>query len=267
VTRVPGAGAVAPCLLIPVYDHGREVRRVVESLAAWRLPCLLVDDGSASPTRFALEALEKEHAWVEVHRRERNGGRGAALKTGYRLAAARGFSHAIQLDADGQHDASDVPRFLEEIARDPGALVLGVPVFDDSVPRSRLYGRQLSRAMVWLATLSFDVVDPLCGFRAIPLAPTLALLDAVASGDHMEFDPELVMRLHAAGVPVRSVPTRVVYDPEGLSHFDMLRDNARLSRVYLLALLRMLGRLPRRRRRRSAAAAEPRARQPGAQEP
>jgi glycosyltransferase involved in cell wall biosynthesis len=180
-----------------------------------------------------------------VHRRARNGGRGAALKTGYRRAHQRGFSHVVQLDADGQHDASDLPRFLAAMEREPEALVLGAPVFDETAPRSRLWGRQLSRAMVWLATLSFDVGDPLCGFRGIPLAPTLALLEGVATGDHMDFDPQLVILLHWAGVPVRNVPTRVVYRRDGLSHFDGVRDNARLSALYARSLAGMLARLPR----------------------
>jgi hypothetical protein len=90
------------------------------------------------------------------------------------------------------------------------------------------------------------VNDPLCGFRGIPLAPTLARLDGVASGDHMEFDPELVIQLHWAGVPVRNVPTQVVYRQGGLSHFANVRDNARLPWVYTRAIGGMLLRLPRR---------------------
>jgi glycosyltransferase involved in cell wall biosynthesis len=227
---------VKPCLLITIYEHKDEIGGVVSALEYLGLPCLVIDDGSGAETRRVLDALARAHPWLSVHSREGNGGRGAALKTGYRLAARRGFSHAVQLDADGQHDASDVPRFLEEIARDPRALVLGAPLFDATAPRSRFYGRQLSRAMVWLATLSFDVVDPLCGFRAIPLAPTVALLDQVRMGDHMEFDPELLIHLHRRGIPVRTLPTRVVYNPGGLSHFDTWRDNARLSRVYARSL-------------------------------
>ncbi len=234
-----------PCLLIPIYDHGREIGAVVESLARFDTKCFVVDDGSAPPTRAVLRELEKVHPWVEVQRRERNGGRGAALKTGYRLARSRGFSHAVQLDADGQHAAGDVPRFLAEIERHQGALILGAPVFDASVPRARLYGRQLSRAMVWLSTLSLDVSDPLCGFRGIPLAPTLELLDARPTGDHMEFDPQLVILLCWRGVPVRNLPTRVVYAEGGLSHFDMLRDNARMTGLYLQSLAGMLPRAPR----------------------
>jgi glycosyltransferase involved in cell wall biosynthesis len=241
-----------PCLLIPIFDHKDEIGDVVASLAPHGLPCLVIDDGSGGETRAVLAALEADRDWLTVHRRPRNGGRGAALKTGYRLAAARGFSHAIQLDADGQHDAADVPRFLAACKRAPEALVLGSPVFDASVPKGRLYGRQLSRLMVWLATLSLETDDPLCGFRGIPLAPTLALLDAARLGDHMEFDPELVIRLQWRGVPVANVPTRVVYNPGGLSHFDMLRDNVRLSRVYARALAGALWHWPAARRRRLA---------------
>ena len=235
-----------PCLLIPIYNHGSTIGGVVEALAYLDLPCLIVDDGSGAATRAVLERIAAENPQVTLHRRERNGGRGAALKTGYRAAFERGFSHAIQLDADGQHAASDVPRFLAEIEAQPDALILGAPQFDETVPASRLYGRQLSRVMVWAATLCFDVTDPLCGFRAIPLAPTVALLDRVGTGDHMEFDPQLIIQLHWAGVPVRNVPTRVVYRSGGLSHFDMLRDNARLSGVYAGALAGGLLRLPGR---------------------
>jgi len=247
---------VKPCLLITIYEHKDEICGVVSALEPLGLPCLVIDDGSGAETRGVLQTLARTHPWLSVQARERNGGRGAALKTGYRLAAQRGFSHAIQLDADGQHDASDVPRFLEEIARDPTALVLGAPRFDATAPRSRLYGRQLSRAMVWLATLSFDIVDPLCGFRAIPLAPTITLLDEVRTGDHMEFDPELLIHLHRRGVPVRTLSTRVVYNPGGLSHFDTWRDNVRLSRVYARSLFSTPGILIASRRERSGRRAE-----------
>lgn len=229
-----------PCLLIPIFDHKDEIGGVVASLAFAGLPCLIVDDGSGPATRAVLAELAKQHPWLEVHRRAHNGGRGAALKTGYRRAAERGFSHALQLDADGQHEARDVPAFLAAMADTPAALVLGAPIFDASAPKARLYGRQLSRGMVWLTTWSFAVTDPLCGFRGIPLAATVAWLDSHASGDHMEFDPELVIGLHRAGVPVRNVPTRVVYREGGLSHFDTLRDNVRLTAVYSRSLAGLL---------------------------
>jgi len=232
------------CVLIPIYDHKDEIRGVLERLAPLGLPCIVVDDGSGSETRMVLDAAEKEYRWLEVYHRDFNGGRGAALTSGYRLASKRGFSHAIQLDADGQHDARDVPRFVAAIEANPDALVLGAPIFDATIPKSRLYGRQLSRFMVWLTTLSLDVSDPLCGFRGVPLDATLALIQRVALGQHMEFDPQLVIRLHWSGVRVINLPTRVVYDREGLSHFDFVRDNLRLIGVYARALGGMLLRFP-----------------------
>ena len=239
------------CLLIPHYEHVDPLKGVIDSLAPYRLPCFVIDDGSCAATLRTLGELADRHTWLRVHRRERNGGRGAALKTGYRLALAEGFSHAVQLDADGQHDPADVPHFLDAIAVDPEALVLGAPLFDDSVPASRLYGRQLSRVMVWATTASFDVTDPLCGFRGIPLAETVAMLDATRTGDHMEFDPELVIRLHWRGLPVRNVPTRVVYDLEGTSHFDVLWDNVRMARTYSRSVLEALFQVPARLLRRN----------------
>ena len=222
-----------PCLAIPIFDHAATIGRVVESLAPLQLPCVIVDDGSAETTRFELERLEARHAWLEVVRHDRNRGRGAALRTAYRAAARRGMTHVVQLDADGQHAAADVPKFLEAARARPDALVLGTPVFDDSVPWHRLHGRKLSQVIVWAETWSKAVRDPLCGFRCIPLAATLPLLDEAETGNRMEFDPELVVRLMRAGVPVVNIPTAVLYPEGGVSHFRMLEDNLRIAWAYV----------------------------------
>ena len=230
------------CLLIPIYQHRRTIRGVVEALEKYGLPCIIVDDGSDLETRAVLEEVAGSHAWVHVHHCPANRGKGAALRTGYRLAFERGFSHAIQLDADAQHDPADVPRFLEASRQNSGALVLGDPRFDESAPRLRIWSRQLSRGLVWLATLSFSIRDPLCGYRSIPLEPTLRLLDRVPTGDHMEFEPELAVRLLWSGVPVVNVATPIVYRVGGESHFDLLRDYPRLAWLYLRLVAGMLPR-------------------------
>lgn len=221
------------CVVIPIYDHGATIGAVVEGVEPHGLPCLVVDDGSGPETRRSLDALAERHAWLRIARHERNLGRGAALKTAYRLAAAGGFSHAVQLDADGQHDPADVPRMLAAAEREPDALVLGRPIFDASIPRLRLHGRKLSQAIVWIETLSFAAHDPLCGFRCIPLEPTLRLLDRASLGDRMDFDPELVVRLVRSGLAVVNVPTRVRYPSGGISHFRMVEDNLRIAAAYL----------------------------------
>lgn len=225
---------------------------VIEGLAATGLHCLVVDDGSGPETREILAQLAGRYPFVRVLRNAQRGGKGAALKTGYRAAASRGFSHAVQLDADGQHDTRDVSRFVEAMRAAPGALVLGVPVFDASVPRARLYARQISRGLVWLACLSRAVPDPLCGFRGIPLGPALSILDSVPTGDWMDFEPELAVRLVWAGLPVVPLPTRVVYHPGGISHFSFMRDYPRLASLYARLVATMLLRAPARLRERAA---------------
>ncbi len=241
-----------PCLLIPIYEHGSTIRRVVESLAAANLPLVIVNDGSGPATRATLDGIAKDFDWVEVRHHALNQGKGAALVTGYRAANERGFTHVVHLDADAQHEAADVPRFLAVARSRPDALVLGQPVFGDDAPRSRLYGRKLSVGMVWLATLSLEVHDPLCGFRCVPLAPVLRLLDHVSMGRRMDFEPELAVRLVWLGVPVVNVATRVRYDPLGVSHFDVIWDDVRLAWLYTRLTLGMLARAPGLLRRRAA---------------
>lgn len=233
-----------PGLLIPIYDHGATIRGVVESLAYLDLPCLIVDDGSGAATREELARLAAEYDWVRVHRRPHNGGRGAALRTGYRLLFEQGMTHAVQLDADAQHDAGDVPRLLEAAQKDPQALVLGRPIFDESAPALRMFGRKFSQGLVWLETLAFAIEDPLCGFRCFPLAPTVRLLARNDLGDRMDFDPEIVVRLYWEGLRIVSVPTRVRYHEGGLSHFAPVRDTWRIARVHARLVAGMLPRAP-----------------------
>lgn len=247
------------CLLIPHYEHAGAVGPLVDRLAACELACFVVDDGSGEPARRVLRELAARHPWVTVLWREENGGQGAAKRTGYRHALSQGFTHSLELDADGQHDTADIPRFVRAMTAHPSAAVLGQPVFGDDVPRARLWGRQLSRGLVWLACGSTTVRDPLCGFRGLPLAAAVSVIDSAHTGNRMSFDPEFSVRLFRAGLPIVTLPTRVSYPTDGVSHFDMLRDNLRLAGTYarLLAELpleapRMV--LARRRAARLAAA-------------
>ncbi|WP_370444176.1 glycosyltransferase family 2 protein [Candidatus Burkholderia verschuerenii] len=236
---------IAPCVVIPVFNHGREIGGTLSRILAHGLPCIVVDDGSDSPTRRILEELRDSHASnVMLLRRESNGGKGAAVMTGLRTARDAGYTHALQIDADGQHDTADVPRFLQAMHRVPTALILGQPVYDDSVPASRRYGRYLTHAWVWVETMSFEIRDSMCGFRLYPLPAVCALIDSVKLGERMDFDIEVLVQLHWRGTKVVMIPTRVTYAADGLSHFDVWRDNLRISRMHAGLVLGMLRRAP-----------------------
>ena len=225
--------SIRACLLIPIYNHKDTIGGVLDSLADLGLPCLIVDDGSNESTQATLRRESIRRPWVEIVRLPVNRGRGAALREGYRRAGARAFSHVVQLDADGQHDPTDVSKFLDAARREPEALILGRPIFGAESPRARLYGRKLSQAFVWAVTGSLAIRDPLCGFRCFPLSRTLPVLDDVTLGDRMDFDPEIVVRLAWEGVPIVNIPTRVRYFRGGLSHFRMVRDNLLIIRTYV----------------------------------
>jgi len=234
-------------ILIPIFNHGTTiagvVRRILEAVDA---PVLIVDDGSDLPTREVLSKLEAVSTRVRVHRLEPNRGKGVALRAGFRLARDGGATHVIHLDADGQHEIGDLPRFVAAVDAEPNALILGKPIFDASVPRVRLYGRQFSRVVVWLCTFSFAIDDPLCGFRAVPLDLALPIVASETLGDRMEFEPGFAVVAYWAGAPVRNLETRVRYLPGGLSNFDGLRDTLRMARLYARLLARSLAHLPSR---------------------
>lgn len=233
-----------PCVVIPCYNHGAAMPGVLARLAPFMLPCFIVDDGSEPQTARRLDALVASHPAVTLVRLPVNGGKGQAVIAGLEAARQAGFTHAIQLDADGQHCIEDIPRFLEASRSHPGSLISGQPVYDDSVPKSRLYGRYVTHVWVWIETLSLSLKDSMCGFRVYPLAATLSLVAQHPPGKRMDFDTEIMVRLYWAGVDSRFLRTRVTYPPDGLSHFDALHDNLRISWMHTRLFFGMLPRIP-----------------------
>ena len=232
-----------PCAVIPVYNHEHAIGIVLEGVRAHGLHAFLVDDGCSPECAGTLDELAAlPH--VTLLRHPQNRGKGAAVSTGLRAARHKGYTHALQIDADGQHTLADVPQFMEAARAHPETLVCGHPVFDASIPKARYYGRYLTHGMVWLETLSFDIVDSMCGFRVYPLAPVFTLLERQRVGERMDFDTEVLVRLHWAGVPMRWIPTRVSYPLDGLSHFRMVIDNVLLTSLHVRLTLGMLLRLP-----------------------
>ena len=234
-----------PVAVIPVYNHPRTIGAMCAAVIGAGLHCVLVDDGSDADCAAVLDALAASRsADVTLVRLPTNQGKGAAVMEGFRAARRHGATHVLQIDADGQHDVSDIPRFIELARAHPKAVITGRPVYDDTVPRTRLVARYLTHVWIWINTLSFRIADSMCGFRVYPLESVLPLIDKVSIGRRMDFDAELLVRLHWRGVVVINVPTRVTYPQDGVSHFRLWRDNVLISRMHARLFFGMLLRLP-----------------------
>lgn len=234
-----------PCVVIPVYNHEHAVGAVLRQVLGHGLPCILVDDGSSPACARVLDELASgAPGQVMLARHAVNQGKGGAVLTGFALAFDAGYTHVVQIDADGQHCVDDIERFLAAARERPQALVAGSPVYDESVPALRLYARYLTHVWVWINTLSFAIRDSMCGFRVYPVAPVRALAARRKLGLRMNFDIEILVRLYWDGVEVVNLPTRVGYPSDGVSHFKAWTDNVLITRLHVALFFGMLPRIP-----------------------
>lgn len=231
------------CVVIPVYNHGQPLIAVVTHLQTLQLPCILVDDGSQAETAAIIDALAQLNA-VSCVRLASNQGKGAAVMAGLREALRLGFSHALQMDADGQHDLQAVPHFLRAAQDAPEQLICAYPEYDASVPKGRLYARYITHVWVWIHTLSLSIRDSMCGFRVYPLAPAVQLFDQVKLGTRMDFDIEVLVHLYWRNLPMQWLAIKVVYPEEGLSNFRAVVDNLLISKMHTKLFFGMLWRAP-----------------------
>jgi glycosyltransferase involved in cell wall biosynthesis len=235
-----------PCIIIPVYNHEHAIAQVIAHLKPHGIPCLLVNDGSSAACTAVLEELVKQQAdWLTLINRAENGGKGAAVVDGFNEAIRLGYTHALQIDADGQHNTADIPRFLEASQQHPNAMILGKPVFDDSVPKNRLYGRQVTTVWIAINTLSFTIADGMCGFRLYPLPAVAQLMTKHQIAHRMNFDIDIVVRLYWQDIKAINIPTTVNYPIDGVSHFKLWRDNVMISKTHARLFFGMLIRIPR----------------------
>lgn len=220
-----------PIAIIPHYNHSGTVGAVASKLMELGLPVLIVDDGSATDQVAELKRLESELS-LQIYYCPQNSGKGAAMKIGFQEAFKQGFSHALQVDADGQHNLSDSLIMLEQARKQPNAVVCGKPVYGEDAPKARLYGRKITNFWIAVNTLSMDIPDGMCGFRIYPLQETVKLLENEFIGERMDFDIEIIVKLHWQQLPMIWVDTPVKYEQGGISHFRGWADNWVISKMH-----------------------------------
>ena len=246
-------GSATHLVLIPSYNTGpRLADTVAEARAHWT-PVWVVLDGS---TDGSGAALPRDDPGLRVLSLPRNGGKGAAVLHGLRAARAEGFTHALVMDADGQHPAALIPEFMAASRREPDAMILGRPVFGPEAPLVRVRGRRVSNWWTHVETLGAGIGDSLYGFRVYPVEALLRVMERTRWMRRYDFDAEAAVRLAWEGArPVNiAAPVRYLKREEGgISHFRYGRDNLLLSFMHARLVMGMLRRLPRLAHRRIAA--------------
>ena len=234
-------------VLIPSYNPGEKVCETVRAARQYWAPVWVVVDGSTDGTAPVLQRMASQDRALRVFVLPRNQGKGAAVLHGLEQAAAAGFSHVLTMDSDGQHPAHCIPHFMAESARQPAAMILGVPVFDASAPALRVRGRRVSNWWANLETLWSGIGDSLFGFRVYPLAALLRVMRGQPWMRRFDFDVEAAVRLCWLGVKPVNLPAPVRYYSAaegGVSHFRYVRDNALLSWMHLRLFAGFVLRLP-----------------------
>lgn len=232
------------CIVIPNYNHGDKIAAVVESLMFLQLPLIIVDDGSAEQTKQQIKAVAKQHDHVTIVTHSVNQGKGGAVMTGMKKAHELGYSHMLQVDADGQHDITNCQKLIDLAKQHPAQVISGRPVYDESIPLGRRFSRHITHFWVWVETLSFSIKDTMCGFRVYPLQPCIDLMAAKTLGKRMDFDIEVMVRLYWRGTTTVFLPTKVIYPEDGVSHFQPVADNVRISWMHTRLFFGMLPRIP-----------------------
>jgi len=216
--------------LVPFYNHPQNIKALIAALKTYDLPVIVVDDGSDEASKQILAELERTEG-ILLLTRAQNGGKGIAMKDGFKFASKRGFSHVLQIDADFQHDAALIGEFLSQSRAHPQSIVCANPIYGEDAPKSRVYGRKITNFWVAINTLSLGIKDAMCGFRVYPLEQ-LKKAAAKSKTNRMEFDIEILVNAVRQGVDVRWIDTYVRYEKGGVSHFKMLRDNALISLMH-----------------------------------
>jgi len=229
-------------VLIPSFNTGAKLFETVAQARSFWGPVLVVVDGSTDDSGAVLSRVAADDPDLRVLILAQNRGKGAALLEGLRLAHAQGFTHALTMDADGQHPANLIPEFMALSSFHPDAMICGRPIFDQTAPRVRVYGRRLSNGLANLKTLWAGIGDALCGFRVYPIATLKQIMESTRWMRGFDFDCEAAVRLVWAGVPPISRPVPVKYfRPEegGVSHFHYVRDNAVLSWMHARLMIEL----------------------------
>lgn len=224
------------CVIVPTYNNDGTLAAVLQDIRRYTGKIIVVDDGSDDSTPEILESFTS----LESIRITKNKGKGYALRKGFARALELGYEHAISIDSDGQHFASDIPVFLEALDKDPGCLFVGARNMEEAgAPGTSNFGLKFSNFW-YTVTTGIRLPDTQCGFRLYPIEKLKGIHFFTR---RFEFEVEVIVRAAWKKIPVKAVPVKVYYPPENerITHFRPFTDFFRISLLntvlVILALL------------------------------
>ena len=239
---IPPAAPDGLWCAIPTFNHGASVAPIARACQAWVQRVVVIDDGSTDVDLQRVFA----GSGITVIRHTTRRGKGAAIRTALAHVAAQGGRWMVTLDADGQHDPADLPRFFAALTAEPEAIVLGLRNLQGpETPGSCRVRRAVFNFWLLMET-GLSIPDAASGFRVYPvdLVSQLPL-----RARHFDFDLEVLVRAAWAGLPLRSVPVRARFaaDPTRASHFELWRDHLRMAWLHTRLIVRRIAPYPIRR--------------------
>ena len=226
--------ALKCCVIIPTYNNHLTLSEVISSALEYTDDLIVVNDGATDDTPQILQTFGNVIQLVE---HKVNQGKGKALRNAFRYAREKGYEYAITMDSDGQHFASDLPVFLNELEKDKNCLIIGARNMEqENVPGKSNFGNKFSNFWFRLET-GVSLVDTQCGFRLYPIK---RLENTTFFTNRFEFEVEVIVKAAWKGVNVKNIPIKVHYEPgkKRITHFRPFRDFTRISflNTYLVIL-------------------------------
>jgi glycosyltransferase involved in cell wall biosynthesis len=210
------------CVIVPTYNNHKTLVRVLDSVLEYTTNVIVVNDGSTDSTA---EILKNYSNLAQIHH-PKNAGKGIALQNGFTKALELNYDFAITIDSDGQHFASDIPSFINEIDVNGEALLIGSRnMTQENVPKKSSFGNKFSNFWFWFET-GIKLEDTQSGYRSYPLQK----IPKNYFTNKFEFEIEVIVRAAWKGIAVKNIPIQVLYDPsERVSHFRPFKDFTRIS--------------------------------------
>jgi len=215
------------CVVIPAYNAAQTIRDVVKGSLQYVSDVIVADDGSTDNT-----ADIAAEAGAQVILIDKNLGKGNALKALFGKAIDEGYDAVISVDADGQHDPADIPRFIELHHSFPEAVIVGSRMHDiHKIPRGRYNSMHVARFYVSLGANQF-IEDTQCGFRLYPLSTVKNIL---LTTDRYVPETEFLLKAGDSGVKIRPLEIETIYS-NNVSHFKPVTDIVAIS-FYVISYL------------------------------